>query len=131
MFVFQLFTMTNAVFLVLNLTCFNLSTMSALFDIQYPYFLVYIYRFIRIFSFFYTLFLAIQSCLIRYWIEFVWKSVRAIDDRMIMVFIHVNTAFQSMIFAFMFVWNAGGLQASWWITTTHPLLMTTVHKDLR
>ena len=110
--------------------CYSISYTMYIYNIP-DIILVYIYRFIRIFSFFYTLFLAIQSCLIRYWIEFVWKSVRAIDDRVIMVFIHVNTAFQSIIFAFMFVWNAGGLQASWWITTTHPLLMTTVHKDLR
>ena len=123
--------MSNMAFLVLNLTCFNLSTMSALFDLQFPYFLVYIFGFIRIFAFFFVLFLAIQSCLIRYWIEFVWKSVKAIDDKLIMVFISVNTVFQSMIFAFMFVWNAGGLQASWWITTSNPLLMTQAHNNLR
>ena len=123
--------MSNMAFLVLNLTCFNLSTMSALFDLQFPYFLVYIYKFIRIFTLFFILFVAIQSCLIRYWIEFVWKSVKAIDDKLIMVFISVNTVFQSMIFAFMFVWNAGGLQASWWITTRNPLLMTQAHNNLR
>ena len=123
--------MSNMAFLVLNLTCFNLSTMSALFDLQFPYFLVYIYKFIRIFTLFFILFVAIQSCLIRYWIEFVWKSVKAIDDKLIMVFISVNTVFQSMIFAFMFVWNAGGLQASWWITTSNPLLMTQAHNNLR
>ena len=123
--------MSNMAFLVLNLTCFNLSTMSALFDLQFPYFLVYIYKFIRIFTLFFILFVAIQSCLIRYWIEFVWKSVKAIDDKLIMVFIRVNTVFQSMIFAFMFVWNAGGLQASWWITTSNPLPMTQAHNNLR
>ena len=123
--------MSNMAFLVLNLTCFSLSTISALFNLQFPFLLVYIYRFIRIFTFFFILFLAIQSCLIRYWIEFFWKSVRAIDDKLIMVFIRVNTAFQSMIFAFMFVWNAGGLQASWWITTSNPLLMTQAHNNLR
>ena len=123
--------MSNMAFLVVNLTCFNLSTMSALFDLQFPYFLVYIYKFIRIFTLFFILFVAIQSCLIRYWIEFVWKSVKAIDDKLIMVFISVNTVFQSMIFAFMFVWNAGGLQASWWITTSNPLLMTQAHNNLR
>ena len=116
--------------LALNLTCFNLSTMSALFDLQFPYFVVYIFGLIRIFTFFFVLFLAIQSCLIRYWIEFVWKSVKAIDDKLIMAFIRGNTAFQSMIFAFMFVWNAGGLQASWWVTTNNPLLMTQVHNNL-
>ena len=123
--------MSNMAFLVLNLTCFNLSTMSALFDLQFPYFLVYIYKFIRIFTLFFILFVAIQSCLIRYWLEFVWKSVKAKDDKLIMVFIRVNTVFQSMIFAFMFVWNAGGLQASWWITTSNPLLMTQAHNNLR
>ena len=123
--------MSNMAFLVLNLTCFNLSTMSALFDLQFPYFLVYIYKFIRIFTLFFILFVAIQSCLIRYWIEFVWKSVKAIDNKLIMSFIRVNTVFQSMIFAFMFVWNAGGLQASWWITTSNPLLMTQAHNNLR
>ena len=123
--------MSNMAFLVLNLTCFNLSTMSALFDLQFPYFLVYIYKFIRIFTLFFILFVAIQSCLIRYWIEFVWKSVKAKDDKLIMVFIRVNTVFQSMIFAFMFVWNAGGPQASWWITTSNPLLMTQAHNNLR
>ena len=75
--------MNNMALLALNLTCFNLSTMSALFDLQFPYFVVYIFGFIRIFTFFFVLFLAIQSCLIRYWIEFVWKSVKAIDDNMI------------------------------------------------
>ena len=123
--------MNNMALLALNLTCFNLSTMSALFDLQFPYFVVYIYKFIRIFTLFFILFVAIQSCLIRYWIEFVWKSVKAIDDKLIMVFIRVNTVFQSMIFAFMFVWNAGGLQASWWITTSNPLLMTQAHNNLR
>ena len=123
--------MSNMAFLVLNLTCFNLSTMSALFDLQFPYFLVYIYKFIRIFTLFFILFVVIQSCLIRYWIEFVWKSVKAIDDKLIMVFIRVNTVFQSMIFALMFVWNAGGMQGTWWITTSNPLLMTQAHNNLR
>ena len=117
--------------LALNLTCFNLSTMSALFDIQFPYFVGYIFGFIRIFTFFFVLFLAIQSCLIRYWIEFVWKSVKAIDDNMIMAFIRGNTALQSMIFALMFVWNAGGMQGIWWITTSNPLLITQVDNNLR
>ena len=123
--------MSNMAFLVLNLTCFNLSTMSALFDLQFPYFLVYIYKFIRIFTLFFILFVAIQSCLIRYWIEFVWKSVKAIDDNMIMAFIRGNTALQSMIFALMSVWNAGGMQGIWWITTSNPLLMTQAHNNLR
>ena len=123
--------MNNMALLALNLTCFNLSTMSALFDLQFPYFVVYIFGLIRIFTFFFVLFLAIQSCLIRYWIEFVWKSVKAIDDNMIMAFIRGNTALQSMIFALMFVWNAGGMQGTWWITTSNPLLITQVDNDLR
>ena len=107
-----------------NLTCFNLLTISALFDICYPFFIAYIYQLFRIFSFIFYFLLIIQTCIIRFWIEFIWKSIRSIKDSFVMVCITVINTFLSFIFAAGVIWNAEGINAPWRLSHNHPLLRT-------
>ena len=112
-----------------NFTCFNLLTISALFDIHYPFFIAYIYQIIRIFSVIFCNLLIIQTCIIRFWIEFIWKSVRSINDSFVMVCITVINTFLSFIFAAGIVWNAEGMKGTWRLSHNHPLLITVVDSE--
>ena len=73
--------------------------------------------------------LLIQTCIIRYCIEFIWKSVRPIDDRFVMVCITVTNAFLSFLLAAMCVWDAKGMKMNWWLTDHHPSITTIIHDD--
>ena len=70
--------------------------------------------------------LLIQTCIIRYCIEFIWKSVRPIDDRFVMVCITVNNTLLSFIFAAGTIWNAEGMKGTWRLSHNHPLLLTAI-----
>ena len=83
---------------------------------------------------FFLMFLVIQSCIIRYWTEFIWKSVRPIDDRFVMAFLTAKDTFLSILFSTMVVWNADGMKDTWWLSNNHPLLMShdvNVQQNLR
>ena len=110
--------------LLRNLTCVNLLSISALFDICYPFFIAYIYLLIRIFSIVFYVLLIIQTCIIRFLIEFIWKSVRSINDSIVTFFITVINTLLSFILAAWFVWDAEGMKGTWWLSHNHPLLMT-------
>ena len=107
-----------------NLTCLNLLTIPVLFDIHYPFFIAYIYKLIRIFSIIFYCLLGIQTYIIRFWIEFIWKSIRSINDSFVMVCITVINTFLSFILAAGTIWNAEGMKSTWRLSQSHPLLMT-------
>ena len=108
-----------------NLTCLNLLSISALFDICYPFFIAYIFQLIRVFSIVFYVLLIIQTCIIRFLIEFIWKSVRSINDSIVMLSITVINTLLSFILAAWFVWDAE-LADNWWLSHKHPLLMTDI-----
>ena len=105
MIIFQLFTFGNAIMIFVNLTCFNLAFLYALFDVHYPDFIVYIYLFIRIFSILFGLSIVFHACINRILTEFVWKSIKPINDKIIMVFLTANITFQSSLFSIMLIFN--------------------------
>ena len=115
--------------LLRNLTCFNLLTISALFDIHYPFFISYIYQLIRFFSITFYFLLVIQTCIIRLWIEFVWKSIRSINDSFAIVCITGINTLLSFIFAAGLIWNGEGWKGTWRLSHNHPLLMTVTIDD--
>ena len=106
-----------------NLTCLNLLTISTLLDISYPFFIVYNYQLIGKMCSIFFLLLLIQTCFIRFWIEFVWKSTRCINDNFVMVYITVMNSLVSIVLAAGVIWNAEGMKGTWRISHNHPLLM--------
>ena len=106
-----------------NLTCLNLLTISTLFDISYPFFIVYIYQLIRNMSRIFFSLLLIQTCIFRFWTEFVWKSIRSINDNFVMVYITLVNSLVSIVLAAGVIWNAEGMKGTWRISHNHPLLM--------
>ena len=134
MIIFQLSSLGFTIVILRNLVILNLATIFALFDIHFPFYIVYIHKFVTVFSMFFFLFLVIQSCIIRYWTEFIWKSVRPIDDRFVMAFLTAKDTFLSILFSTMVVWNADGMKDTWWLSNNHPLLMShdvNVQQNLR
>ena len=114
-----------------NLTCLNLLTISTLLDICYPFFIVYIYQLIRSMCRIFLFLLLIQTCIFRFWIEFVWKSIRSINDSFAIVCITVINTLLSFIFAAGLIWNGEGWKGTWsWrLSHNHPLLMTVTNDD--
>ena len=106
-----------------NLTCLNLLTISTLLDIFYPFFVVYIYQLVRNMSRIFFFLLLIQACIFRFWTEFVWKSIRSINDNFVMVYITVMNSLVSIVLAAGVIWNAEGMKGTWRISHNHPLLM--------
>ena len=109
-----------------NLTCLNLLTISTLLDISYPFFIAYIYQLIRYVCRIFFFLLLIQTCIIRFWIEFVWKSTRSIDDNFVMVYVTVMNTLVSIVLAAGRIWNAEGMKSVWRINHNHALLMTVI-----
>ena len=109
-----------------NLTCLNLLTISTLLDISYPFFIAYIYQLIKNQCRIFLFLLLIQTCIFRFWIEFVWKSIRSINDSFVMVCITVINTFLSFILAAGTIWNAEGMKGTWRLSHNHPLLMTAI-----
>ena len=109
-----------------NLTCLNLLTISTLFDISYPFFIVYIYQLMLNMNRIFFLLLLIQTCIIRFWIEFVWKSTRSIDDNFVMVYITVMNTLLSLVLAAGGIWDAEGVKGTWRLSHNHPLLTTII-----
>ena len=112
-----------------NLTCLNLLAISTLLDISYPFFVVYIYQLIRCMSRFFLSLLLIQTCIFRFWIEFVWKSIRSINDSFAIVCITGINTLLSFIFAAGLIWNGEGWKGTWRLSHNHPLLMTVTNDD--
>ena len=106
-----------------NLTCLNLLAISTLLDISYPFFVVYIYQLIRNMSRIFFFLLLIQACIFRFWTEFVWKSIRFINDNFVMVYITLMNSLVSIVLAAGVIWNAEGMKGTWRISHNHPLLM--------
>ena len=62
-------------------------------------------------------------CIIRFWIEFIWKSIRSINDNFVMVYVTVMNSLVSIVLAAGVIWNAEGMKGTWRISHNHPLLM--------
>ena len=112
-----------------NLTCLNLLTISTLFDISYPFFIVYIYQLMLNMNRIFFLLLLIQTCIIRFWIEFVWKSTRSINDHFVMVYIRVMNTLVSIALAAGGILNAEGMKGTWRLSHNHPLLMADIDHE--
>ena len=112
-----------------NLTCLNLLAISTLLDISYPFFVVYIYQLIRCMSRFFLSLLLIQTCIFRFWVEFVWKSIRSINDSFAINCITGINTLLSFIFAAGLIWNGEGWKGTWRLSHNHPLLMTVTIDD--
>ena len=131
MLIFQLFTFGNVIMIFVNLTCFNLAFLYALFDVHYPDFIVYIYLFIRIFSILFGLSIVFHACINRILTEFVWKSIKPINDKIIMVFLTANITFQSSLFSIMLIFNGNGLKTYWWLSEIDPIFIQSIQHELR
>ena len=112
-----------------NLTCLNLLTISTLLDICYPFFIVYIYQLIRSMCRIFLFLLLIQTCIFRFWIEFVWKSIRSINDNFVMFYITVMNSLVSIVLAAGVIWNAEGMKGTWRLSHNHPLLITDIDHE--
>ena len=128
--IFQLFTIGNTIILFENLTRFNLAILVAIFDVHYPDFIVYIYLFIRIFSILFGLSIVFHACINRILTEFVWKSIKPINDKIIMVFLTANITFQSSLFSIMIIGNGDGLKSYWWLSE-NPIFIQSIQPDFR
>ena len=129
--IFQLFTIGNIIILFVNLTCFNLAILVAIFDVHYPDFIVYIYLFIRLFSILFGLSIVFHACINRILTEFVWKSIQPINDKIIMFFLTANISFQSSLFSIMIIANGDGLKHYWWLSEIHPMFVQSIPHDFR
>ena len=118
-----MFTLGCMIAIFRNLTCFNLLFISVLFDISYPFFLVYIYHLFRIFTLVFYVLLIFQICIMRFLIEFIWKSVRSINDSIVMPCITIINTILCFTIAAWVVWDAKGMKGTWRISYNHPLLM--------
>ena len=106
-----------------NLTCLNILSISTLLDISYPFFIAYIYQLIKNACGIFFFLLLIQTCIFRFWIEFVWKSIRSINDNFVMFYITVMNSLVSIVLAAGVIWNAEGMKETWRISHNRPLLM--------
>ena len=70
------------------------------------------------------LLLIMQICIVRFWIEFIWKSIRSINDSFVMVCITVIDIFISFIFSAGILLISEGFPIPWRISHNDPLFKT-------
>ena len=69
----------------LNFTTFNVKICMLVLEVKMPMGIIIACHFIRISGAFSLIFIIFESVLILYWTEFVWKSVKPIDDKFVIV----------------------------------------------
>ena len=60
-----------------------------IFEVEAPTYINYLQIIVAVFAFCVILQTLVEYCVIKYWVEFVWKSVRPIDDQFITRFLYL------------------------------------------
>lgn len=89
--------MMNINFLILNLIPWNIAFVSFVFDIRFPMIVGQFKVLLELTLDFSLVFLCAEICLIKYWMAFVWKSVRPIDDVFVVTCINIVNTFLSFL----------------------------------
>ena len=91
----------------LNSTTFNVKICMLVFEVQMPMGIIYACHFIRTASCFSLLFILLESVLIRYWTEFVWKTVKPIDDQFVIFCLTLINTFVSSYLSILKILSGG------------------------
>ena len=98
----QLFTSLYFIFLVFNPLIATIKSVSFVFEIDMPTCINYLQIFIGVFAWGFILQTLLEYCLLKYWVEFVWKSVRPIDDQFISIFLYLLNGMDGLLLT---IWN--------------------------
>ena len=77
-------------------------SVSFVFEIDMPTYINYLQIFMGVFAWGFILQTLVEYCLLKYWVEFVWKSVRPIDDQFIPIFLYLLNCMAGLLFT---IWN--------------------------
>ena len=77
-------------------------SVSFVFEIDMPTYINYLQIFMGVFAWGFILQTLVEFCLLNYWVEFVWKSVRPIDDQFISIFLYLLNCMAGLLFT---IWN--------------------------
>ena len=95
----KLFTSFNIVGVIAGTIIVSVQLSDVILGHKLPIFAIYLetltHEFIQCFGFC-NLF---EVFLIKYWIEFVWKSMRQVDENFIIIFLTISNAFLAFIFS--------------------------------
>ena len=81
---------------------------SLLFDVKFPQSVCFLYTlFVDASGLFYILIL-IEICMVKFWIRFVWRAVRPINDKFICFSLTVINIFMSLFWAFLATMGGSG-----------------------
>ena len=93
--ILQMFSCLHGIILGLNLTTFNVKISILVLEVKMPLGVIIICHYIGIAGVFSILFIIFESVLILYWMEFVWKTVKPIDDKFVIVWLTLVNIFIS------------------------------------
>ena len=91
----------------LNLTIFNVKISMLVLEVQMPMGIIYACHFIRTTASFFLMFIIFESVLIRYWTEFVWKTVKPIDDQFVIFCLTLINTFISSYLSILKILSGG------------------------
>ena len=77
----------------LNLTTFNVKISMLVLEVKMPLGIIIACHLIGIAGVFSILFILMESVLIQYWTEFVWKTVKPINDKFVIVWLTMVNIF--------------------------------------
>lgn len=93
--------MMNVSLLAMNIIPWNIAFVSFVFDVRFPLYFGQLKTFLENALQFSCIFYGIEIYWIKYWITFVWKSVRSIDDQFVVAFFSIINIFLSLLIAFL------------------------------
>ena len=97
-FLSKLFTSFNITGMMVNTIFVSIHLSDLILDRDLPIFASYLLTLTHEFMQMYGAFLNFEIFFIKYWVEFIWKSVRQVNDNFIMVFLTVSNLSFAMIF---------------------------------
>ena len=98
-FLSKLFTSFNIIGMMVNTIFVTVHLSDLILGKHLPIFACYINTLAHEFMKLYGAFINFEIFFIKYWVEFIWKSVRQVDDNFIMVFLTVSNLSFAIIFS--------------------------------
>ena len=102
--------MTTAFLGKIVVNAFNLPILyiCLLFDVNFPESVFFFYTlFADVLGYFYLL-IVIEICTVKYWIRFVWRAIRPIDDKFVCFSLTVIDIFMSLFWSFLTTMGGNG-----------------------
>ena len=108
MFHKQLMSTAFLVKIVVHAFLLPITYISLLFDVKFPQSVCFFYTLVSDAAGLFYILIVIEICMVKYWIRFVWRAIRPLDDSFVCLSLTVINIFMSPFWAFLTTMGGNG-----------------------